>query len=133
MDELNDREWRMEDEALASVEGALRSLPLAEPPPGLFTAVMAQVDPTPAIELPVFRLNWMDFALSLFFAGMIGLAMLLSGWLPVEFRMTFAYQMRWMQMLHLDWVLWAALGAGAAASVAAGLVFANSLSSLKNS
>ena len=106
-----------------TVEDALQSLPLFAAPAGLYHNVMANIPPRPLVERPVFRLNWMDFALSLFFAGMTGLALLLSDWLPQELRMGFTYQIRLFELLKLDWVLWVALGTSAAACLAACVVF----------
>lgn len=65
----------------------------------------------------------MDVALSLFFAGMIGLALLLSDWLPGELRMVMSHQLRLFELQQLDWVLWVALGTSSAACLAACVVF----------
>lgn len=111
----------------ARIEDALRSLPLAEPPAGLFLSVMAQVKTRQAVEKPVFRLNWLDFALSLFFASMLGLAMLIGGLLPLQVRINLVWQFHWLQAMHFDWIFWPALGLSLAACAAAGVIFARSL------
>jgi len=69
--------------AFAAVDDALRSFPLQPAPPGLAAAVLAELrSPEQARAVrPVFRLSWMDFALSGFAALMLALVLLLSGWL----------------------------------------------------
>src|SRR5438045_4123140 len=72
-----------EQRAMATVDDALRSFPLQPAPPGLAPAVLAELRSpgyAPAAR-PVFRLSWMDFALSGFAALMLALVLLLSGWL----------------------------------------------------
>ena len=69
--------------AYAVVDDALHRFPLQSAPPGLATAVLAALK-TPErapVAPPVFRLNWMDFALSGLVALMLALVLLLSGWL----------------------------------------------------
>jgi hypothetical protein len=77
------------DKLDAVIVDALRSAPLASPPPGLFVAVMGQVSgdmgPSPVVRhrlpsvrrspsaaVPSFRVSWLDLALSLFGAGLAG-------------------------------------------------------------
>src|SRR6266851_2369296 len=69
--------------AIAAVDEALRSFPLQPAPPGLAPAVLAELrSPERArAARPVFRLSWMDFALSGFAALMLALVLLMSGWL----------------------------------------------------
>src|SRR5258706_15950152 len=71
------------DDLAAAVEDALRSFPLQPVPPGLAPGVMLAVRlPGQARAVrPVFRLSWIDFALSGFTALMLALVLLLSGWL----------------------------------------------------
>jgi hypothetical protein len=126
MEEKNRRKQHInqtEEAMREAVEDALQTLPLFEPPAGLYQNVMTSIQPSPLVERPVFRLSWMDFALSMFFAGMIGLAMLLSDWLPPELRMLFTHQLSLFELQQLNWVLWAALGTSAAACLAACAVF----------
>lgn len=127
MDTINDINRNAESAADHQVEAALKSLPLADPPAALFQAVMTQIQERDPIVHPVFRLSWVDFALSAFFAGMIGLAMLFTGWLPrqiwyPQLNMSMRLQMRWFQTLHVDWVLWSALGVSTAACLIACIV-----------
>jgi len=61
----------------AAIHEALRSQPLAAPPPLLYAMVMRNVRRQP---LPKFRIHWLDLALSLFAAGM-----LLVGWLALRY------------------------------------------------
>src|SRR5258707_15265790 len=79
-----------EQAALAAVDEALRSFPLRPAPPDLAPAVLAELrSPQYArAARPVFRLSWIDFALSGFAALMLALVLLLSGWLtPVAGRL----------------------------------------------
>jgi len=71
------------DERAAVVEAALRHFPLRPAPPELAPRIMAALrlpEQARAVR-PVFRLSWMDFALSGFAALMLALVLLLSGWL----------------------------------------------------
>ena len=81
MDSLNDRE-RLVD---AAIEDAFHTYPLEPAPAGLMHAVMRRIEITK--PLPRFHLHWLDFAISLFFAGMSGLVLLLtrSALLPPSF------------------------------------------------
>ena len=64
----------------AVVDEALRTYPLVPTPPTLAPAIMARVH---AMSLaPRFRLKWIDYALSFFAAGMVGLG--LSLWQSVS-------------------------------------------------
>lgn len=123
MGEMHNRRVEPRD---GMIEDALRTLPVAEPPPDLLLGIMAQVHPRPAVDELVFRIGWIDFALSLFFAGMIGMAMLLSYQLPPEIRLQLSLHIRYFKLLNFDWVLWAALGMSALACTAAVVVFSNS-------
>ncbi len=69
--------------AYAAVDEALRSFPLQPAPLGLAPAVMAALrsPERAAVARPVFRLSWIDFALSGFAALMLALVLLVGGWL----------------------------------------------------
>ena len=78
MNELADREGA----AFAAIDDALRAYPLAPPPPTLAPKVMVRIhalSPTPR-----FRLACIDYALSLFGAGMAGLGVLFWQAIPPE-------------------------------------------------
>lgn len=60
--------------AFVAVDDALHTYPLAPAPPTLASAVMARIRVRSSV--PHFHLEWIDYALSLFAAGMVGL-----GWL----------------------------------------------------
>ena len=78
------------DELAAAVDDALRSFPLQPAPPGLAPGVMAalRLPEQARASRPVFRLSWIDFALSGFAALMLALVLLLSGWLtPASARL----------------------------------------------
>lgn len=126
-EEMKLQEWKAEPEAEWLVEGALRNLPVQAPPPELFQSVMRQVrldaQKSAPVELPVFRIRWVDFVVSLFFAVMLGLVMMVGGWLPPVVRMTLDWQWRWFQVLYLDWFLAAGVGLGAAACLLAAILF----------
>jgi hypothetical protein len=67
-------------QAYAAVDEALRHMQAA--PPGFSAAVLARIQAQTAPALPRFRITWLDAALSLFAAAMIGLAWLLTATLP---------------------------------------------------
>ena len=56
----------------AIIDEALKTYPLAEPPDTLLPAVMTRIQAVSSA--PRFRLSWFDYAISLFGAGMAGLA-----------------------------------------------------------
>ena len=112
---------------LAAVDDALRSFPLQPAPPRLASAVLAQLrSPEYArAARPVFRLSWMDFALSGFAALMLALVLLLSGWLtPAADRMQ---AMAAGPLLQGDGLVWALALAGLTVTggllLAAGVLF----------
>lgn len=76
MNELTDRDRA----AFAAVDDALRTRPRSPAPPGFSRAVAARIRTlTPA---PRFRLAWIDYAISLFAAGMAGLVFLMWQSIP---------------------------------------------------
>lgn len=79
---FNESEKRVGDGLAAVIEDALRTAPLEEAPASLAPRVMASL--RIAEGLPRFRLNWLDYALSLFTAGMALLVVLLGRSLPSE-------------------------------------------------
>jgi hypothetical protein len=113
--------------AFDAVDDALRSFPLQPAPPGLATAVLAELrsPERAAAARPVFRLSWMDFALSGFVAQMLGLVLLLSGWLtPTAGRLQ---ALAAGPLLQSDGLVWALALAGLVLTsgllLVAGLVF----------
>ena len=116
------------DEQAAAVEAALRSFPLEPAPDGLARGVMAalRLPGQARAARPVFRLSWIDFALSGFAALMLALVLLLSGWLtPAAARMQALATGPAFQPDMLVWLL--ALGGLVATGgllLVAGLVFA---------
>jgi hypothetical protein len=83
MTPLSEQAQATERAALAAVDEALRSFPLQPAPPGLAPAVMSalRLPEHAALARPVFRLSWIDFALSGFTALMLALVLGLSGWM----------------------------------------------------
>ena len=71
------------DRRAAAVDDALRSFPLRPAPSGLAPGIMAalRLPEQARATRPVFRLSWIDFALSGFAALMLALVLVLSGWL----------------------------------------------------
>lgn len=126
-DELSEREQR----AYAIIDEALRTYPMQPAPADLMGTVMARLE----VRRPArrFRLAWIDYAVSLFAAGMAGLAWLLWPLLPlppdwparVQFRM-----LVWQQHLRYggplyETILLAGAGLLTLAGLAAWLKLAN--------
>jgi hypothetical protein len=65
--DISDRDQAAYD----AVDDALLTYPLDDAPETIFAAVMGQIKT--AEPLPRFQLTWLDYALSLFMAGMVGL------------------------------------------------------------
>lgn len=114
--------------AFAAVDDALRTYPLQPAPPILLPAVLARVRAERSAPQPRFRLAWIDYAVSLFVAGMAGLLLLL--WQSIPPLEAARAQMQvaiWLKLSGLDRV-WPALAGGmilmAGALLAAGVVFA---------
>lgn len=78
MSQINDRQQN----PFAAVDDALQTYPLAPLPAHLHTSIMAQVRATP--QRPPFRLAWLDYALSLFAAGMTALIIWLLQTIPAQ-------------------------------------------------
>jgi hypothetical protein len=70
--------------AYAMVDEALQTYPLATPPDTLLPAVMSHIRRLDSS--PHFRLDWLDYVLSLFAAGMAGIVMMV--W-PLVYRQSF--------------------------------------------
>jgi hypothetical protein len=66
--------------AYEAVDDALRSYPLAPAPATLYRSTMARIDA--ARRVPKFRLSWIDIALSLFVAVMVGAIVIVLGAFP---------------------------------------------------
>ena len=59
----------------AIIDAALKTYPLAEPPDTLLPTIMTRIQVLSST--PRFQLSWLDYAISLFWAGMAGLVFLL--------------------------------------------------------
>ena len=77
----------------AAVEDALRTYPLAPAPRGFSRGVMQRIHLL--AEKPRFRLAWVDYAISLFLAGMAGMGVLVWNFMPPQ----------WMAYLHVQILL----------------------------
>lgn len=93
----------------AAIAEALRSEPLAPPPPLLYAAVMRSVR---ADVRPRFHIHWLDLALSLFAAGMLltawwALRSLPQVWLDYM-RLEVMYQVNKLWYLNFPLVVWSA-------------------------
>src|SRR5689334_5201956 len=106
-----------EPEAFAAVDEALRTYPLAPAPAAFTPKVMSRIRAlTPA---PRFRLAWIDYAVSLFAAGMVGLLMVLWQSIPPQMAAHIQLQMLYL-FLHFNFAtLGPALLAGGLLAVAA--------------
>ena len=116
------------EERAAAVDDALSSFLLQPAPPGLAPGIMTalRLPEQARAALPVFRLSWIDFALSGFAALMLALVLLLSGWLtPTAARLQ---AMAAGPLFQSDVLVWALALAGLVATggllLVAGLVFA---------
>lgn len=111
-------------QAYAAVDDALRHM--QDTPPGFTAAVLARIQPQPAPApvLPRFRLTWLDLALSLFAAGMIGLAWLLTATLPPVLTAQLRNQaLYWLQSVRIEpWQPIVLLGGSLLGGVGLGLV-----------
>lgn len=122
----------MEDDheriALAQIEAALRSQPLAQPPATLAPAVAARIRGLTRGARLRFRLEWTDYALSLFALAMLVMGSWLWRWLPPQAAGLFATRMR-LEALSLVYAfdlerLWPVLALGLGVCLAALLVSA---------
>jgi hypothetical protein len=139
MDEIEATKRGME--ALdAAIEEALHIAALEPAPPGLYRAVMEQIQaqdladragrPLRAQPVPFaqagFRITWLDLALSLFGAGMLALTGILWSWLPAPvadyLRMQALYEGQQLVYLDRPVLIWCGLALAALlAGVLAGL------------
>jgi hypothetical protein len=88
-----------EPEALAAVDAALRTYPLAPAPAAFTPQVMSRIRAlTPA---PRFRLAWIDYAVSLFAAGMVGLLIVLWQSIPPQMAVHVQLQILYL-FLHFN-------------------------------
>jgi len=83
------------------VDEALRTYPLDEAPTSLYASVMLQVHKTQ--KSARFRLSWLDYALSLFAAGMVGTLWILwksyTPSIPIFLKFQFEIRQAWHQLL----------------------------------
>jgi hypothetical protein len=87
------------------VDDALSTYPLEPAPEKIFPAVMGQIRAQGSV--PRFRLFWLDYALSGFLAGMIGLGVYLGQSITVSPHWTARVQVRyilWRQHIHLMFI-----------------------------
>jgi len=115
----------------AAIVEAVRTYPLDEAPAALRAGVMSRLKAGRiqagrlGASMPRFRLTWVDFALSLFFAAMLGAVMLVGVMLPPPLAAYLRLQMRyWFQMLTLQPVLPLVLAAVSLASAGAAVLLA---------
>ncbi len=105
-----------EAEALAAVDDALRTYPLAPAPAAFTPKVMSRIralTPTPR-----FHLAWIDYAISLFAAGMAGLLILLWQSIPPQMAMQAQLQILYLSLRFNIVLLWPALLVGGLVAVA---------------
>ena len=127
MSELTDQDRA----AFAAVDDALRTYPLAPAPLSLVPSVIARIH-APSLA-PRFRLEWLDYALSLFAAGMVGLGLVI--WQSISPQLALDMQTQLSDLLlYPDLRMWvmALLGGlvlAACALALAALVFAQTSAS----
>lgn len=78
----------------AQIEAALRAQPLAQPPATLAPAVLARIRGLTPAARPRFRLEWLDYALSLFVAAALGMAVWFWRLLPPPVAEVWATRLR---------------------------------------
>ena len=88
----------LRDADSATVAEALRTYPLAPPPPTLLPGVVARLRTLPAGIRPKFRLGWFEWAISLFTTGLAGVGFVL--WQSVPPHLVARLQIEWMLFLH---------------------------------
>ncbi len=116
MKERMDREVQVFD----PIEDALRTYPLAPVPPTFSPAVMSRIR---ALSQPVpqFRLTWLDYAVTLFCAAMLGVGFFFWQFLTPELWPQLQYELPFMvQNLNLE--LWIGVFMGGIALAALFLV-----------
>lgn len=96
--------------AYALVDEALYTYPLAPVPSNFLPLVMARIQTLG--PRPRFRLNWLDYAVSLFVAGMIGLVILLPWSIPPQVGVRLQIQFWLLQQYFSSAYLWLALSGG---------------------
>ncbi len=112
--------------AFAAVDDALRTYPLAPAPLTLAPAIITRIHASsPA---PHFRLEWLDYALSLFAAGMVGLGLVI--WQSISSQLAADAQIQLVMLLRYpDTAVWVVaflcgLALAACALALAALIFA---------
>jgi len=90
--------------AEAMIEDALRTYPLAPAPAHLFPAIMARVHALSA--RPRFHLTWLDYAISLFAAGMAGLIFLLWWSIPSRLMLNIQVELLLLEQNFNSIYLW---------------------------
>ncbi len=105
------------------IEDALRTYPLAPVPPDFSPAVMFHIralSTKPALQ---FRLTWLDYAVMLFSAAMLGVGFFLWQILTPELWPQLQYELPFM-MQNLNWEIWGSIFIGGIALVALSLLLA---------
>lgn len=102
---------REDPQAWDEIERILSAEPLEPLPSGFHARLMERVQSQPA--WPRFRVTWLDLAVSLFAAGMMGLLLLLFELLPSQVVTRLGQEgWYWLQRLRFEpWVAMAAVSA----------------------
>ena len=96
--------------AYGAVDEALATYPLAPAPANFLPTLMARIQGLEPV--PRFRLNWLDYVISLFVAGMVGLVFLLPRVIPPQIGAQLQVQF-WLLQQYFSFVyLWLALLGG---------------------
>lgn len=92
--------WDMDSE----IDSALRSVPLARPPAGLYASIMKQV--RASAPVPAFHLKWTDFIVSL--AGSVSVAIFLASFvfMPEPLRARAEFALQWADYMGRSSLIW---------------------------
>jgi len=122
--------------AFDAVVDALRTYPLEHPPADILPSVMRRIEGIRQIEetrrvearraIPRFRPLWIDYAISLFAAGMVGLGLLLLGSFPISPHLVpeieVQFLLLWQRIRYAHSLLWPALIGGVVFAIVALLI-----------
>lgn len=122
--------------AYEAVDDALRTYPLEPPPADILPSVMRRIEGIRQIEemrrvearraIPRFRPLWIDYAVSLFASGMVGLGLLLLGSFPISPHLVpdieIQFLLLWQRIRYAHSLLWPALVGGVIFAIAAFLI-----------
>jgi len=123
MNKMNDDlMWDIETE----IDHALRSAPLVDPPPDLYTRVMSQV--TATAPVPHFRITLLDVAVSCVGSLLVAIFVAFFVFMPAPLRSEMLWLTQWVDYLGRMALIWVLPYSAAVAVLAASFVLVRSLS-----